>query len=492
MIENRKSKYFGTDGVRGHVGQRPMVPDFVNRLGLAAGKVLSKTKAHPIFVIGRDTRQSGEMLQNALTAGLLAAGATVIDLGVMTTPGVAFLVRKLEVEAGVVISASHNPVGENGIKFFNRKALKLANSTELEIEALLDTSEDLTGNQVGQFGRCVDGTSLRELYIHSLVDEHPQLDLKGIKLALDCANGAASRYAPEVFSRLGADVVVVHASPTGKNINERAGSEHVRRYPDDLSEIIKKFQAHFGIVFDGDADRVIFVDEVGNLVDGDHMLAILADYFVGKGLLLADTVVSTTMRNGALANYFGERNLHFLETPVGDKYIMAELMALMNADHDTSQIGLGGEQSGHIILMDEDHATGDGIRSALFMIKAYLASGQNTLAAMAESIHKYPQVIASAVVSQKIDLDHLIKVKNIQKAIEDDLPGLTRMNLRYSGTEPKVRLMLEADNRHSESELAQKAFTLCEAVQEETGTPTGSFLEVLNVTSGGLVTKSSL
>jgi len=489
MTTNKKRTYFGTDGVRGHVGQQPMVPDFVTKLGFAAGTVLSTTAAPPTFLVGRDTRQSGEMLQCALASGLLAAGATVLNLGVMPTPGVAYMVRKLGVDAGVVISASHNPVDENGIKFFNENALKLDQATECEMEDLLDSPMGLSGAYAKQFGRVIDVTGLRELYVSSLVEEHPALNLKGIKLVIDCANGAASWYAPKVFSRLGADVVVIHASPTGTNINERAGSEHVRRHPAALKDLIQKYNANLGLVFDGDADRVIFVDEAGNLVDGDHMLAILAEYLQSQDRLLADTVVSTTMRNGALLKFFKEREIDFIETPVGDKYIMTQLLNLMEGDHKSNQIGLGGEQSGHIILMDEVHATGDGLRSAIYMIRAYLANERDTLAAMAESIHKYPQVIASAFVADKKDLGQLEKVEKIRNDIENELPGLTRLNLRYSGTEPKVRLMLEADNRQSESELAQKAFALCEAVQEATGTPPGSFLEVLNVTRGGLVHK---
>ncbi len=487
METHKTRQYFGTDGVRGYVGQSPLVPEFITRLGYAAGAVLSRTASHPTFVIGRDTRQSGQMLQSALTTGLLAAGATVIDLGVITTPGVAFMVRKINAEAGVVISASHNPVNENGIKFFNAQSEKLSEEIELEIEVMLEGPLDLSQSEASQFGRRIDGADMRELYADNLVDEHKGLSLHGIKLVLDCANGAASWYAPEVFSRLGAEVVVIHASPTGANINEWSGSEHVRREPDDLTTLIRKFDANFGVVFDGDADRVIFVDENGNLVDGDHMLAILADYFHSQGRLLANTVVSTTMRNGALVNYFAERDLHFIETSVGDKYVMAELQALMAKEHQPDQIGLGGEQSGHIIIMDADHATGDGIRSGIYLIRAFLASGAETLAELADSIHKYPQVIASARVAEKIDLKTLDQVQALQTAIEKDLAGLTRLNLRYSGTEPKVRLMMEADNRHTEAELAEKAFLLCEAVQQATGTPEGSFLEVLNVTRGGLV-----
>jgi phosphoglucosamine mutase len=489
MATTQKRKYFGTDGVRGHVGQSPMVPEFVTRLGYAAGVVLSRTASHPTFVIGRDTRQSGQMLQSALTTGLLAAGATVIDLGVITTPGVAFMIGKINAEAGVVISASHNPVDENGIKFFNAHGKKLSHEIELAIEDLISEPIDLSQAHASQFGRRIDGADMRELYADSLVDEQRELSLEGLKVVLDCANGAASWFAPEVFSRLGAEVVVIHASPTGANINEQAGSEHVRRVPDDLSALIQKFDANFGIVFDGDADRVIFVDENGNLVDGDHMLAILAEYFKAQDRLLGNTVVSTTMRNGALVNYFGERGIHFIETPVGDKYVMAELQDMMATKHQPDQIGLGGEQSGHIILMDGSHATGDGIRSALYLIKAYLASDADSLAALADSIHKYPQVIASARVAEKIDLDTLSDVQALEAAIKADLAGLTRLNLRYSGTEPKVRLMMEADTRHTEEELAARAFALCEAVQQSTGTPENSFLEVLNVTRGGLVAR---
>jgi phosphoglucosamine mutase len=487
MSANQKRQYFGTDGIRGTAGVFPLEPEFISRLGYAAGRVLSQDEPAPTFVIGRDTRESGEMLQSALTTGLLCGGATVVDLGVIPTPGVAFIVRMLKAEAGVVISASHNPVHENGIKFFDKKGLKLAETVELAIEAYLDHPINLEKSSGMGFGRRVDGRDLREQYVDHLVGEHSGFSMEGLKIALDCANGAASWYAPQVFSRLEAELVVINASPTGSNINAKAGSEHVRREPDDLNAVINHFKANFGVVFDGDADRVIFVDESGNLVDGDHMLAILGDYFKEQGKLLADTVVSTTMRNGALENYFAERDINFIETRVGDKYVMEELQKLMANNQLPRQIGLGGEQSGHIILMDGDHATGDGLRSAIYLIRAFLSTGKKTLAQLAESIQKYPQVIASAIVAEKIDLDQLDRVQALRIKIEGDLPGLTRLNLRYSGTEPKVRLMLEADNRHTFEELAKSAFALCEAVQQETGTPQGSFLEVLNVSQGGLI-----
>ncbi|NLN70673.1 MAG: phosphoglucosamine mutase [Chloroflexi bacterium] len=487
MTATQQRKYFGTDGIRGHVGRDPLVPEFLTRLGYAAGTVLARQVTHPTFVIGRDTRQSGERLQNALTTGLLASGASAVDLGVIPTPGVAFLVGQTKADAGVVISASHNPVNENGIKFFNRQALKLNAGLELEIEALLDQPMNLNNLRADQLKGQVDGTNLRERYVEDLVGERQDLNLSGVRLVLDCANGAASWYAPKVFSRLGAEVVALHASPNGNNINADCGSEYARQYPEALFAQIKRHRANFAVVFDGDADRVIFVDEAGHLVDGDHILAILGDYLRTRGRLLDDVVVSTAMRNGALVNYFAERKINFIETPVGDKFVIGELYELFKQNNQKKQIGLGGEQSGHIVLMDESHTTGDGLRSAIYLLRAFLTSGRATLSELAESIHKYPQVIASAVVAEKIDLEQLEEVVALRNALRDELPGLTRLSLRYSGTESMVRLMLEADTRHSERELAEKAYTLIEAVQAGTNTPPGSRLEVLNVTRGGLI-----
>jgi len=483
-----KCQYFGTDGVRGHVGTHPMMPEFVLRLGYGAGKVLSgDSRSHPTILIGRDTRKSGEMLQSALTAGLLASGSTVIDLGVITTPGVAFMVNKLNADAGVVISASHNPVDENGIKFFNRQGMKLNEEIELAIEELIDSDLSLEGMQASDFGRSIDGTDMRELYVDDLVNEHQGLRLDGLTLILDCANGAASWYAPEVFSRLGAGIVAVNASPTGTNINHKAGSEHVRSHPHDLAALIKQYEANFGVIFDGDADRVIFVDEKGDLVDGDHMLAILADDLQHKGKLAGATVVSTEMANGALTGYCAAHGIQFKSTPVGDKYIMEELVKLCDLECEQGRFGLGGEQSGHIILMDQTHKTGDGIRSALYMIQAYLESGGGSLSGMAERIHKYPQLVASAYVSSKPDLEKMMTLKQTVLEMIDALPGMTRKSLRYSGTEPKFRVMLEADTRHSEQDLAEYAWKICHIVQAESGTPEGAAVEVLNVTRGGLM-----
>ena len=483
-----KCRYFGTDGIRGQVGSYPMVPAFMLKLGFGAGKVLSgSTSTHPTLLIGRDTRKSGEMLQHALTSGLLSSGATVIDLGIITTPGVAFMVNQLHADAGVVISASHNPVDQNGIKFFNQQGMKLSEEIELAIEAYIDNGMALEDMAAGDFGAKIDGTDMRELYVDDLVDEQCGLDLSGISLVLDCANGAASWYAPEVFSRLGASVVAINASPTGTNINFKAGSEHVRSHPADLASLIRQYDANFGIVFDGDADRVIFVDERGDLVDGDHMLAILADDLHQRGFLAGETVVSTDMANGALPGYCSKHGFSFLATPVGDKYIMEELLKICSTNQQPGVLGLGGEQSGHIILMDSLHKTGDGIRSALFLMGAFLRDGGGSLAGMAERIAKYPQLIASADVADKPDLENIQPLKEAVLSMIADLPGLTRKSLRYSGTEPKFRVMLEADTRHSEQELTEYAWRICRIVQQASGTPGNAAIEVLNVTRGGLM-----
>jgi phosphoglucosamine mutase len=487
-----KTKYFGTDGIRGKVGKPPLVPDFILKLGYAAGKVLSDaTKTQPTFAVGRDTRHSGQMLQNALVSGLLASGASVIDLGVIPTPGVAFLTRELNANAGVVISASHNPFSENGIKFFDFEGMKLPEEIEVLIEELLQNMELIKELQKNDFGSCIDGREMRNLYLNDLVNEHQNLNFDDLTIVLDCANGAASEYAPSVFARLGASVITINASPTGKNINYKAGSEYVRSWPHDLALLIKQYNAHFAVVFDGDADRVIFLDEKGNLIDGDHMLAVLATDLKTKHRLLGNTVVSTTMANSALKGFFSEKDINYIETPVGDKYVMKELVDLMAGNEDVDQLGLGGEQSGHIILMDNRHRTGDGIRSALYVIKAYLSSHSESLSHLAKDINKYPQLIASCFVEDKVPLQQIESYAALVNSIKEKLLGLVRFNARYSGTEPKCRLMLESDHRHNISELSSFAWELCEFIQQQTHTHRANSIEVLNVANGGLISKET-
>lgn len=477
-------RLFGTDGIRGSVGQHPLVPDFVLRLGLATAAVLARSAPRPSVVVGRDTRHSGQMLQNALVAGLLAGGTTVVDAGIITTPGVAYLVRKLGTEMGAVISASHNPVDENGIKLFDAHGFKLPVAVEEEIEALASGGQQLPFSR--PFGRCIESNGMRELYLEDLTGEHRDLRLDPLTLVVDCANGAASWLAPECFGRLGARIIPVHASPTGLNINDRAGSEHIRRHPQGLGQLVQQFSADLGLAFDGDADRVVFVDERGGLVDGDHLLGILADYLHKRQRLAAQTIVATSMRNTGLLNYTRAAGLGLAEVKVGDKYVVEKLVDLAQRDPRPAAVALGGEQAGHVVLLDQQHNTGDGIRTALYVLRAYLDCGATSLAELAGCVRKLPQVIASAAVSSKPPLANMKDLQALEREMRESLPGLLRMELRYSGTEPLIRLMMEADERHSEGELAARARAICRTVQEASGTVDGG-IEILNCTQGGVL-----
>ena len=480
---------FGTDGVRGTVGYFPLVPDFIVKLGLATGFVMKGSRTRPTIVVGRDTRQSGQMLQSALVAGLLSAGATIQDVGVIPTPGVAYLVRKLEAQAGVVISASHNPLEQNGIKIITSDGSKLSEETELEIEKLALDPNFGNKSPSSDFGRCIDGSGMRELYLDGLLVEHPDLYLDKFTLVLDCANGAASWYAPECLARLGAQVITIHASPTGSNINHKSGSEQVRKYPKDLYKLMQQYSANLGLAFDGDADRVVFVDEEGDLVDGDHVLAILADYLAPRGRLLGNTIVSTSMRNQGLVDFINTKNYNFIETKVGDKYVTEQLASLAIQSHLATDIGLGGEQAGHVILYDQEHNTGDGIRTALYVLRAVVEENSGSLSSLSRCIKKAPQVIASAYVSSKPNLKDIYELEQIKLGVANELSDIKRMELRYSGTEPLFRAMLEAGYSHSEQDLANIAWKMCRAVQKAASLDTQdqNSIEILNVSKGGLL-----
>ena len=474
---------FGTDGIRAKVGDWPLVPDFVLRLGLAAGSVLGKNRRGNTIVVGRDTRQSGPMLQSALTAGLLSSGISVVDAGVITTPGVAYLTRRIEAAAGVVISASHNPVHENGIKFFDQNGLKLSEVIETEIEhQAVSLAEHYA---FGPFGRSIDGRGMHELYVENLLAEHPDLRLEGKAFVLDCANGAASWFAPECLARLGARVIAIHASPTGLNINDCAGSEYTRRRPKELGRLVQQYGANCGLAFDGDADRVVFVDECGGVVDGDHALGILARYLDERRQLVARSIVTTHMRNEGLVKFVQANQLHIHETPVGDKYVVEELLGLSRQSPEPNLYALGGEQAGHVVLLDKDHTTGDGIRTALFVIRALVESGAHSLTQFADVIQKTPQVIASADVGNGPRLDRTA-LNELEKQSLIKLPSLRRINLRYSGTEAQFRAMLEADGEVSINELGRLAWDICRQIQATAGT-SGRFIEVLNCSQGGLL-----
>lgn len=481
-------RLFGTDGIRGTVGEWPLVPEFALRLGQAAGVVLASGGRRASVVVGRDTRQSGPMLQSALVAGLLSTGVDVLDADVITTPGVSWLVGRLNADAGVVVSASHNPVEQNGIKFFGADGMKLPESLEGEVERLADPPPGESQPPLAtakRFGRVMDSRGMHDRYIESLLAEHPDLRLDGYTIVVDCANGAASRFAPELLSRLGAQVTAVHASPSGLNINVEAGSEHVRQFPEKIGALVQNYRASFGVAFDGDADRVILVDEQGGVVDGDHMLGMLARYLESRRQLMAHSVVTTTMRNAGLKAFVERAGLKLHETPVGDKYVVEKLLSLRTAVTPKGWLGLGGEQSGHVILLDQDHATGDGMRTALFVIRALAASGAQSMAEFAAGIGKTPQVIASADVGRgpRLDKDSL---EQLEKQLLDATPGLTRVNLRYSGTEPKFRAMLESDGGQTEESLAAIAMQMCRRAQNVAGLD-GARVEIQNCTRGGLL-----
>ena len=481
-----KLKYFGTDGIRGTAGQPPMEAGFVYRLGWAAAQVLCGAQnCRPRFLIGRDTRPSGPELRDALTSGLLDAGADVADLGVLPTPAIAYLISHTGASAGAVISASHNPAAENGIKFLNHLGMKLAEEQEAAIEQLLE-QQDFTRLASTRPHQVSDQSALYEEYLQDLLASADGLDLHGMTVVLDCANGAASRAAPDIFNRLGARVIAIHADPSAV-INQQAGSEHVRSEPAALAGLIRQTQADLGIAFDGDADRTILMDENGRLIDGDHMLAILADFLHQQGLLRGNALVTTIMANGALSQYATSRGFKLIETPVGDKYVTEALLTLEAENPTRRGFGLGGEQSGHIILLDESHHTGDGLRTAIYMLRALSGQEKRSLAALAGSMQKYPQLVASCNVARKPDLEEINALKSQLARLHQDLPGLVRLNSRYSGTEPKYRLMLETDPRHSAAEVAAKAWQICRLIQQETGTPPDAKIEVLNVAEGGLM-----
>jgi len=476
-------KYFGTDGIRGTIGELPMIPEFFLRLGQSSGEVL-KAGQNSTILIGRDTRQSGVMLQHALSAGLLSNNINVVDLGIIPTAAVSWLVSSIKADAGIVISASHNPVQENGIKFFDRSGQKLSEKAEREIEDLL-LDKNFQPKPQSNTGRYVDGKSFQELYSQDLLKEHPSNFLAGLTIVIDCAHGAASYVAPDIFQRTGANIIATNASPTGLNINFNSGSEYLRRSPDKFHEIIKQNGANFGLAFDGDADRVVFVDEDGALIDGDHMLGFLSRYLNQRGQLLENSVVTTSMRNEGLKRFVESANIQMYETPVGDKYVIETLMQLWNQNTEKGKVGLGGEQAGHIILLDESHITGDELRTALFVLNAFMHSKSRTLAEFAAGVGKIPQIIASAHVGNG-DRYSNKELQIMEQEIFSKRPGLLRANLRYSGTEPLFRIMLESENMYTEKDLAETAIEISRKVQEHSKQSNHS-IDILNCTRGGIV-----
>jgi len=435
-------KYFGTDGVRGRVGVSPITPDFVLRLGYAAGRVLVQQgiggAEHPVVLIGKDTRISGYMLEAALEAGFAAAGVDVMLVGPMPTPAVAYLTRAVRAQAGVVISASHNPYHDNGIKFFSEGGLKLPDAVELAIEAELERPMGCSDSASLGKARRLDDAAGR--YIEFCKASVPyDLDLHGMRIVVDCANGAAYHIAPHVFHELGAEVVTIGNQPSGRNINDGVGATH----PKALADAVRTHRADIGIALDGDADRVVMADATGRTYDGDELLYLIVKERQALGK--APGVVGTLMTNLAFEQAMGRLGVPFARAKVGDRYVLEML-------HEKRWLH-GGENSGHILCLD-CHTTGDGIVSALQVLKALRVSDQ-TLAEAGRELKLFPQVLKNVKLADRNAWQSNEKLSAAVKAAEARLDGRGRVLLRPSGTEPVLRVMVEGEDGALVLQLAE-------------------------------------
>ena len=437
-------QFFGTDGIRGRVGESPIAPDFVMRLGYAAGRVLALNShlsagARPTVLIGKDTRISGYMLEAALEAGLTAAGVDTLLTGPMPTPAVAYLTRALRAQAGIVITASHNPFEDNGIKFFSSLGLKLDDTIEHAIELeLAQPMACMPSAKLGKARRIDDAAGRYIEFCKSTFPNH--LDLRGLKIVLDCAHGATYHVAPPVFHELGAEVFSIGNKPNGLNINLNAGSTH----PQALQAAVVEHKADLGIAFDGDGDRVMMVDGAGNLLDGDQLLYIIASGLHSKGELQGG-VVGTLMTNLAMEHSLASQKIPFVRAKVGDRYVLEQL--------NKTGWRLGGENSGHILTLDKT-TSGDAIIAALQVLHALKLSGK-TLEILGKELVLYPQVLINVTTKNKLDLN-LPQLQNAVKKAETELNGVGRVLLRASGTEPKIRVMVEGQDRKLVQKLAEE------------------------------------
>jgi len=441
--------YFGTDGVRGTVNQDPMTAEFALRLGRAAGHVLTHHLPHqPHVLIGKDTRLSGYMIESALCAGLTAQGMNVRLVGPVPTPAVAYLTRSLRADAGVMLSASHNPAGDNGIKFFGADGFKLPDEMELEIEACLDALPPLP--DALDIGKAVRVDDARGRYIEFLKGSLPKgLRLDGLKVVVDCANGAAYDVAPRILTELGCDVVAIHDDPDGYNINRECGSTH----PESMCALVASTDADIGVALDGDADRLIACDSKGRLIDGDRVIAILAEHQLRSGSLKGDGVVTTLMSNMGLERYLSNMGLKMYRAAVGDRYVL-EMMREKGCS-------LGGEQSGHLIMLNHN-TTGDGVMSALQLLCAMSDQGKS-LDDLGADMELFPQKLWNITMPKRINVVEDESVQSVIRAAELQLEGRGRINVRLSGTEPLARVMVEAED---ETLMLETGQSVVDAVQK--------------------------
>ena len=434
-------KYFGTDGIRGIAGES-LTADLSFKVGKALGKLLTEKKEHPKVVIGRDTRISCDMIEQALTAGLTSTGVNVMTVGTIPTPAIAYLTKTIETDSGIMISASHNPYQDNGIKIFGPDGFKLTDEQELEIESLIDNSEQIKNASFEKIGKLYGGSELSQKYVQH-IKQSISGDLSNIKIALDCANGATTGVAPYIFGDLEADIETIGCQPNGININDNVGSTKI----DTISAFVKENNVNVGFAFDGDGDRVLAVDANGNIVDGDKIMFILAKHLKEQGELKDNMVVSTVMSNIGFYKAIEENGLQSVKTAVGDRYVVEEMRK--------NDYSLGGEQSGHIVLMNYA-TTGDGILTAVKLANIIKTSGKS-LEELASEVSIYPQKLVNIkVVDKKTAMEDSEILAECEK-VEKELEGNGRILLRASGTENLIRVMVEA----SSDELTDK---YCEQV----------------------------
>ena len=450
-------KYFGTDGIR-RIANSELTPELVYKVAKAGAYVLSKHSNHtPTIFIGRDTRISGTLIEAAMTAGFLSYGANVKRLGVIPTPGVAYLTKRFKADASVVISASHNTYEFNGIKYFSNKGMKIPDTLEEEIEEVMDSGkiEELTAMS-DKIGVADDRQDLLEEYVYffrkNFEEDLENLDKENFVVAIDTANGATSCVAEKVFTKLGIKHYIINNHPDGININDKCGSTHM----EGLQKFVVEHKCNLGIAYDGDGDRCLAVNEKGELVDGDCIMAIISNYLKEKGKLKKDTLVATVMSNLGLRKYAEENGIHFEATKVGDRYVLENMLE--------NGYNLGGEQSGHIILLDYN-PTGDGILTSLMLIKILLEK-KASVSKLCEIIKIYPQVLINAKVSadKKYDYEKDPEIKARIDELEKEFSGNGRVLIRPSGTEPLVRVMIEGENQEY---IKEKAESLAKFIEQK-------------------------
>jgi len=443
------TKLFGTDGIRG-VANKELTAELTYKLGRAAGYLLSIKGSGKGVAIGKDTRISGDMLEAALIAGLCSVGVDVYRLGVIPTPAVAYLTKELDKSAGVVISASHNPFPDNGIKFFSEQGMKLSDETELELENLIDLERKLPFPTGGGMGRVYEVESAGELYKEH-IKSHFKGSLNGFKIVLDCSHGAAFELAPKLLRELGAEVVTLFSDPDGTNINCNCGSTHLTA----LQAGVVSEQAHLGLAHDGDADRVLAVDEQGRIIDGDQILVICALALKERNQLKDNKLVVTVMSNLGLFKAMEQAKIEVIETKVGDRYVLEKML-------ETGAV-LGGEQSGHIIFLNQN-STGDGLVTALNILQAMVDSGKK-LSFLGDQMQKFPQVMLNATVEDKIKALQNVKVKEGVFQAQKRLAAQGRILIRPSGTEPVIRVMAEGTDYEELQEIVKGLVALIETTQ---------------------------